>query len=167
MTAESERRLDFNMYQQRRLVGDRDYQSFYDLDENFHSLIAEIGASSRVWPVVHSAKAQLDRIRRLAFPMPSHLDVILGEHEEITTGLRLRDPDRAAAAMALHLDRVFGSARRLIAEKRDLFELNAGAKLETYSALLSKPTSTALGTARRWPSGPSSGATSRRWDRRT
>lgn len=136
MTSEAERRLDFNMYQQRRTAQDLDYEHFYDLDEEFHCIIAEIGASSRVWRIVHSAKAQLDRVRRLAFPIPSHLEIILSEHEDIVTGLRIRDPDRASQAMAVHLDRVFESARTLITEKKELFSSDADAKLETYASLL-------------------------------
>ena len=33
----------------------------------------------------------MDRVRRLAFPMPSHLDIVLREDEDVVIGLRLRD----------------------------------------------------------------------------
>ncbi|OSP55818.1 hypothetical protein BV911_05445 [Pseudoruegeria sp. SK021] len=136
MTADAERQFDFNMYQQRRLAQDCDYEQFYELDEAFHALIAEVGSSPRVWRIVHSAKAQLDRVRRLAFPMPSHLDIILSEHDAILTGLKLHDPDRAGVAMEGHLDRVFESIRTLVSEQKDLFSAEAESTLDNYLSWL-------------------------------
>ena len=121
MTPAFERRLDFNMHQQRLLAAERDYDGFYELDEQFHSMICEFGASQRIWRIVNEAKAQLDRVRRLAFPGPNHLNIILAEHAAIVDGLRARDPEAAAAGMKEHLNRVFTSLRRLIVEKRDYF----------------------------------------------
>ena len=139
MTPEAERNLDFNMYQQRRLAADYDYKGFYELDEAFHALIAEIGSSVRVWRIVHSAKAQLDRVRRLAFPLESHLTIVLSEHEAIVEGLKLRDPERAAAAMHGHLDRVFETVRTLLVEQKDLFAADAEITLENYSNWIREP----------------------------
>lgn len=133
MTAAFERRLDFNMHQQHRLAAERDYDGFYELDEQFHSMICEFGASQRIWQIVNEAKAQLDRVRRLAFPSDNHLDIVLAEHTRIVDGLKSREPDAAAAAMKEHLDRVFLSIRRLITEKRDYFLTDAGELLEKYS----------------------------------
>src|SRR6516164_7509146 len=73
MSSAFERKLDFNMYQQKRLAAELDYDGFYELDEAFHSMICEHGASIRIWKIVHGAKGQLDRVRRLAFPVPKHL----------------------------------------------------------------------------------------------
>jgi len=133
MTPAFDRKLDFNMHQQRMLAAERDYDGFYELDEQFHAMICEIGASQRIWRIVNEAKAQLDRVRRLAFPGPNHLDIVLAEHTDIVDGLRSRDPDAAAAGMKEHLDRVFLSIRRLIVEKRDYFATDASDLLEEYS----------------------------------
>ena len=132
MTSSFERQLDFNMHQQRRLALDLDYDGFYQLDEEFHSMICEFGASINIWRIVNGAKAQLDRVRRLAIPGPSHLDIVLSEHSGIVDGLKLRDPGAAAAAMKVHLDRVFESIRRLIIERRDYFSANADSDLDRY-----------------------------------
>ena len=133
MTPQFERALDFNLHQQRRYAADRDDDAFYATDEAFHAMICEFGASSHIWRIVNGAKAQLDRVRRLSFPLPSHLDVVLAEHTAIVDGLKLRDPDAAAAAMTLHLDRVFALIRHHIVERRDDFAADAGEVLDGYA----------------------------------
>lgn len=134
MTAPFERALDFNLHQQRRTAQDGDHDAFYDLDEAFHEMICEHGASAHIWRIVNGAKAQLDRVRLLSFPIPSHLDVVLSEHTAIADGLRLRDPDAAAAAMKVHLDRLFTMIRRHIVERRDYFASDAAEVLDGYVA---------------------------------
>jgi DNA-binding GntR family transcriptional regulator len=74
-----------------------------------------------------------NRVRRLAFPAPNHLDIVLAEHMAIVDGLKSRDPDSAAAGMKIHLDRVFLTIRRLIVEKRDYFAADAGDFLDEYT----------------------------------
>lgn len=128
------RQLDFNLHQQARLAEALDYDGFYELDEQFHSMICEFGASRNIWTIVNGAKAQLDRVRRLAFPVPSHLNIVLQEHSEIANGLKLRDPELAAQAMQIHLDRVFNTIRRLMAEKRKYFSSTTSAQVDNIEA---------------------------------
>ena len=132
MTPQFERALDFNMHQQQRTAADLDYDAFYVLDEAFHTMICEFGASAHIWKIINGAKAQLDRVRRLSFPLPSHLEVVLNEHMAVVDGLKLRDPDQATAAMKVHIDRVFTMIRRHIVERRDYFAADAGDVLDGY-----------------------------------
>lgn len=132
MTPQFERSLDFNIHQQKRMASDQDFDGFYALDEAFHEMIAVFGASAYVWKIVNGAKAQLDRVRRLSIPLPSHLDVVLTEHTAIVDGLKMRDPDAAAVAMKGHLDRTFTMIRRHIVERRDYFAADAGDVLDSY-----------------------------------
>ncbi len=131
-----ERRLRLNMRQQRQLAEQRDYDGFYQLDEDFHSMLCEFGASPRIWRIVNGAKAQLDRVRRLAFPVPDHLDIVLYEHTQIAIALQARDPDAAAAAMHLHIDRIFDTIRRLIVEKADYFSADSSIELQAYEGTM-------------------------------
>ncbi len=132
MTPQFERALDFNIFQQKRMAQDTDYDGFYELDEAFHSMICEFGASAHIWKIINGAKAQLDRVRRLSFPLPSHLEVVLNEHVAVVDGLKLRDPDAAAAAMQVHLERVFTVIRRHIVERRDYFAADAASVFDGY-----------------------------------
>ncbi len=132
MTPRFERSLDFNIHQQIRMAAEQDFDGFYGLDEAFHEMITVFGASAYVWKIVNGAKAQLDRVRRLSIPLTSHLDVVLTEHKAIVAGLKLRDPDAAAAAMKGHLDRTFTMIRRHIVERSAYFATDAGDVLDSY-----------------------------------
>jgi GntR family transcriptional regulator, rspAB operon transcriptional repressor len=125
MSADFQQRFDANLRQQRALAAARDFDGFYNLDEHFHRLITECGASSKVWKLINGAKAQLDRVRRLVFPVNNHLEIILDEHLSILDGLRRRDEDYAAEAMQVHLNRVFETIRLLISERREFFSSNS------------------------------------------
>lgn len=125
MTHIYERALAANMAAQHQASATRDFDNFYLLDEEFHRLISECGASPHVWRIINGAKAQLDRVRRLAFPRTNHAEIVLVEHQAVFDGLIRRDDERAAAAMQAHLDRVFESVRVLIAERPDYFSADA------------------------------------------
>ena len=132
MTPQFERALDFNIHQQKRMVTDQDFDGFNGLDEAFHEMITLFGASAYVWKIVNGANAQLDRVRRLSFPLPSHLEMAVAEHTAIIDGLKLRDPNAAATAMKGHLDRTFAMIRRHIVEHRDYFAANAAEVLDSH-----------------------------------
>ena len=132
MTPQFERALDFNMHQQKRMAADLDHDGFYDLDEAFHSMICAFGASAHIWKIINGAKAQLDRVRRLSIPLPSHLEMVLREHMAVVDGLKLRDPDAAALAMKEHIDRVFTMIRRHVVERRSCFAAEAGEVQDLY-----------------------------------
>lgn len=129
------RSLDFNMHQQRVLAAEADYDQFYELDEAFHRMICEFGASDEVWRIVYSAKAHLDRVRRLAFPERDHLQIVLAEHEEILAALHAQDPAAARAAMQAHLGRVFLTIRHLMGQHPEFFATDAEAILSEHAAL--------------------------------
>ena len=132
VTADFLRALALNLHHQEVLAAANLYDDFYAADEDMHRLICCHGASLRVWHVANSAKAQLDRVRRLAIPQPGHLGVILEEHRAIVDGLRRSDHDAAEAAMQSHLTRVFDTVRKLIATHREYFELDTLAVLNDY-----------------------------------
>ena len=129
------RTLDFNMHQQRFFAAESDYDQFYEVDEGLHRTICEFGASAEVWKIVYSAKAHLDRVRRLAYPEPDHLRIVLGEHEEILAALHRQDPDAARDAMQAHLDRVFLTIRRLMGQLPDYFAEDAGDIFAEFASL--------------------------------
>lgn len=136
MTPQFARQLDFNLHQQARLAEEHEYGGFYDVDEAFHAMICEFGASPRIWRIINGAKAQLDRVRRMALPVSSYLEVTLREHAAIAEGLKARDPGAAAIAMRIHVERVFDTVRTLIAEKSDYFSASARRDLDYFEAVL-------------------------------
>jgi DNA-binding GntR family transcriptional regulator len=134
MTSVFERELDFNLHKQRQLAKDLDYDGFYELDETFHGLICEFASSPQVWRIVKGAKVHLDRVRRLAMPVPSHVRLVLREHTDIVGALKTRKPDNAARSMQIHLDGVFETIRRLIEEKSEYFSSSSAEELAQFEA---------------------------------
>lgn len=135
LSQESRSQLDISMFTQRRLAADQDLAAFYEADEEFHKLICNIGTSDRVWRIIHSAKAQLDRVRRLAFPLPNHMDVVLEEHTTIVAALKAGDSTSAEKAIDRHLNRVIETVRQLVDNNPDLFTSDTNATIEKYAKL--------------------------------
>ena len=125
-------RLRASLAEQTRAAESGDHDAFYALDEGFHAMIAEFAASERVWRIVNGAKAQLDRVRRLSIPVPRHHGIVLTEHSAIARAVADGDADAAAAAMKIHLDRVFTMIRRHLDERRDYFAPGSDAVLARH-----------------------------------
>ena len=109
-----ESRFDLLLARQRECAKWNDYDGFHALDEEFHRTISECGGAPRVWRIVISAKAQLDRVRRLGMREPGQLQQILQQHESIVAGLKSGDEELAASALKGHLNAVFDSIRVLM-----------------------------------------------------
>jgi GntR family transcriptional regulator, rspAB operon transcriptional repressor len=101
---------------QRRMqkAGNRD--RFHEADEAFHAVIAQAAGHPGIWTLIQQVKIQVDRYRRLTLPVPGRMLRVLQEHAAIVRAIEARDPPRAAAAMAAHLD----GLRASIADVRDL-----------------------------------------------
>lgn len=118
-----ERELEFNLFKQKRCVAAQDYDEFFALDEEFHSLICSYGGSPKLWAIVRAAKGQLDRVSRLAFQERTHFKVVLAEHTAIYDAIRSAAPAEADKAMARHLTRVYESIKKMAAQHADLFDV--------------------------------------------
>jgi len=101
---------------QRRMqkAGNRD--RFHEADEAFHASIAQAAGHPGIWILIQQVKIQVDRYRRLTLPVPGRMARVLQEHAAIVRAIEARDPPRAAAAMAAHLEGLSAS----IADVRDL-----------------------------------------------
>lgn len=88
-------------------------EAFYDLDNEFHALIAELSGHAGVWPVILKAKTQFDRVRYLTVHDPERMRQIFTEHGQIVAALAAGDADAAQAAVRQHLRKVFVAVDRL------------------------------------------------------
>ena len=105
-TAQLMAELDANIAAQAAALADGDLPGFYDLDEDLHQAIFRAVDHPRARRFLDSARAQLDRIRRLTLPEEGRPQATLREHQWIVEALRLGDPEFAAAAMRAHLSSV-------------------------------------------------------------
>lgn len=97
--------------------------AFHSADEAFHQLVSEISGHPNLWRVVRAEKAQVDRCRILTLPAPDRRLSVMSEHAAIVDAIAARDPDRAEAAMAQHLDRVLPSVDGLAETHPDYFDM--------------------------------------------
>ncbi|WP_311044596.1 GntR family transcriptional regulator [Rhizobium sp. NLR17b] len=98
-----------------------DYEGFHVLDEEFHRTISLCSGTLRTWRIIVSAKAQVDRVRRLGLRAPGQFEQILNEHTAIADGIRRGDAALAKSALRHHLEEVFQSIQTLLAQNPEYF----------------------------------------------
>jgi DNA-binding GntR family transcriptional regulator len=104
--------LDDNLAAQARALHDGDLTRFSDLDEAFHAVIFAATETPRALRLLDSARAPVDRMRRLALPVPGRPQDTLDEHRRLVEALRTGDAEFAAAAMRVHLAQVARTIER-------------------------------------------------------
>lgn len=98
-----------------------DMEAFLSHDEDFHKTIAKAGGCQRAWSIIENLKAQMDRVRYLSMDNETPIKTLIAQHELIAKAIAERAPERAAAAMRLHLSEMLNSLPRIIEANRELF----------------------------------------------
>jgi len=111
--------LDARIAAQRAASG-HDPAAFHREDLAFHDLIFDALHLPKVKAIIDSARANLDRARRL-INTPRGQARTIAEHEAIVTALRADDAEAAAAAMRTHLDAVIGELVAVAEQQPALF----------------------------------------------
>lgn len=97
--------LRANIDAQRRSADD-DHEGFHALDEALHAMIADAAGYPGIWTLTRQIKVQVDRCRRLIMPREGRRAETIDEHAAIVEAIAGGDPDAAARAVAVHMDRV-------------------------------------------------------------
>ncbi len=95
---------------------------FFKADEDFHQALMTVAGHATAWSIVANAKAQLDRVRRVAMRAPLKLDAILAEHRAILDAVIARDARKAEAQLRSHVRGIFQTVERTFEENRGLFD---------------------------------------------
>lgn len=119
------RSLRRHIVQQARSVEAGDQIGFFSLDEEMHRVILAIAGHAKVWELIASAKAQLDRVRHLSLEDSDWLAMIFRQHEEIVTHIAAHNAAAATRAMQLHLRTVFAAIDRIADAHAEFFEETA------------------------------------------
>ena len=90
-----------------------DRDAFHQADELFHASIAEIAGYPGIWKLILQVKVNVDRFRQLTLPQAGRMTTVIAEHERILSAIEAHDADRAAAAMAKHIERLLGDIAAL------------------------------------------------------
>jgi DNA-binding GntR family transcriptional regulator len=98
---------------QREADAAHDRDAFHQADELFHATIAEIAGYPGIWKLILQVKVNVVRFRQLTLPQAGRMATVIAEHERILSAIETHDADRAAAAMAKHIERLLGDIAAL------------------------------------------------------
>jgi DNA-binding GntR family transcriptional regulator len=105
--------LHSGVERQREADAAHDRDAFHQADESFHATITEIAGYPGIWKLILQVKVNVDRFRQLTLPQAGRMATVIAEHERILSAIEAHDPDRAAVAMARHIERLLGDIASL------------------------------------------------------
>ena len=117
------------LHQQRAALETGDFAGFFALDEQMHRQLMLMAGRPFVWPVITSAKAQLDRVRFLSLEQGTWPEMILGQHAGIIDCVSRHDAAGAVEVMTAHLRTAFAAIERIAERHPDFFEGNLPTRL--------------------------------------
>ncbi len=97
-----------------KAIRGKDYAAAIATDDQFHARIAEISKMPRLWRAIEISKAHLDRCRHMMLPRRGEAAATLEQHEAIIQALSSKDPNKARAAMAQHLEKAYANTRQVL-----------------------------------------------------
>ena len=97
--------LHANMAAQREAAERDDAEAFHQIDIDFHDIIFRSMRFTKIKGIIDSARANLDRARRLIIT-PRRLALTIAEHQAIFDGSLAASQDHAARAIRAHIDAV-------------------------------------------------------------
>lgn len=97
--------LHANMAAQREAAERDDAETFHQVDVEFHDIIYRSMRLTKVKTIIDSARANLDRARRLIIT-PRRLALTIAEHQAIFDGILAADAAQATRAIRAHIDAV-------------------------------------------------------------
>lgn len=81
-----------------------DYIAFFEFDEQFHALLAEMAGVPEAWQLVLSSKTHVDRARlRLQSSIPGRAAIAYREHLTILDAIKAGDAELAVQSMDKHV----------------------------------------------------------------
>lgn len=97
--------LHANMAAQREAASRDDAEAFHQIDLDFHDIIFRPMRFTKIKNIIDSARANLDRARRLIIT-PRRLALTIAEHQAIFDAILAADQAQASKAIRAHIDAV-------------------------------------------------------------
>lgn len=98
-----------------------DVEEFFRLDEDFHRELLRLAGHESAWAAVNSAKAHLDRARRLSLLETRPISTLIQQHTAVVDALEAHRPSDADSSLRLHLRGVFEDVKRIQEATPELF----------------------------------------------
>jgi GntR family transcriptional regulator, rspAB operon transcriptional repressor len=95
--------LQANIAGQEAALKANDLDELYRLDQAMHKAISAAVSSPRTEKILDAARAPLDRMSQIVYPMEGRPQTTVREHRAIVDAIASGDPHFAAAAMRAHL----------------------------------------------------------------
>jgi DNA-binding GntR family transcriptional regulator len=117
-----------NLDRQREAVARGAGDEYFNLDEEFHNLLARAAGRPQAWDVIDDVKVQMDRVRWLSMKCTERLETSFAQHEAVFALLRRHNPDAAAEAMRVHLEDSFATLKTVQDLHPELFDAGTAAR---------------------------------------
>lgn len=114
--------MDALIGRQRDAAEANDFESFLQMDEEFHRAFPEAIERDHAWRIVEAEKAQMDRVRYLSLPGVSPMKKLISQHRAILMALRRNDVIAAEKAVRKHLSEVLAALPPIAKKYPDLFD---------------------------------------------
>ena len=82
----------------------RDVVRYFDANNEFHRLIADIARNERLYRLLEQLRLELQKTRTLSLRVPQRLDYSMREHDQILDAFIKKNPELAGTAMVRHLN---------------------------------------------------------------
>ncbi len=105
-----------------------DVEEFFRLDEDFHRELLRLAGHESAWAAVNSAKAHLDRARRLSLLDARPIATLIQQHTAVVDALEANNLGDADSSLRLHLRGVFEDVQRIQQATPQLFSDGAPAR---------------------------------------
>jgi DNA-binding GntR family transcriptional regulator len=101
------------------------FDSFYALDDAFHSTLCGVSGHSGAWAVSQRVNHHLNRVRRLSLPEPGYLPEMIDDHVRILAAVARHDACEAEDALRSHLGHTLSGLPGIRSRNPDYFEQEA------------------------------------------
>ncbi|MFY0681404.1 MAG: GntR family transcriptional regulator [Thalassovita sp.] len=102
------RPLDALIALQSVAVSHNDHVAFFQQDEKFHAMLAELAGLPAAWRLAQSVKSHTDRARiMLTGNLPNRINVAFNEHLALLDAIKAGDADLSKALISSHINSVF------------------------------------------------------------
>lgn len=126
--------LHANMAAQREAASRDDAEAFHQIDVDFHDIIFRSMKFTKIKGIIDSARANLDRARRLIIT-PRRLALTIAEHQAIFDGILAANEAQAIRAIRAHIDAVMVELFAFAREHPGLFADGDSLSVDTDSEI--------------------------------
>ncbi|MFC0561373.1 GntR family transcriptional regulator [Halalkalibacter alkalisediminis] len=113
-----------NLEKQEKCNREKNYKEFYDLDDEFHSIIFRECNKTRIWSVLQTMMSiNFNRMRFLSLSENLNTDILIAQHHEIVDAIRAKDKVRVEKVVREHLNIVVIDRQELIKRYPDFFRV--------------------------------------------